>query len=162
MSFFIILRGPLGIGKTTIAEKLSKKLKAKHISIDKILEENNLDREDNNFIPEDFIKADNIILADVKKDLSNGKIVIFDGCFYFKEQIEHLEKSLKPFKGFIFNLKSPLETCIIRDSKRKRVYGEQAAREVYELVSKFDYGIKIDTEGKTANSVVKEILDKLK
>ena len=55
-----------------------------------------------------------------------------------------------------------METCIIRDSKRKRVYGEQAAREVYELVSKFDYGIKIDTEGKTANSVVKEILDKLK
>ena len=38
---------------------------------------------------------------------------------------------------------------------------EKAAREVYKLVSKFDYGIKIYTNNKTKNEVVKEILSYL-
>jgi len=160
MEYYIIIRGALGIGKTTIAKKLAKILNAKHISIDKVLEENGLDKVDNNFIPEDFIKTNEIILPKVRESLSKGKIVIFDGCFYFKEQIKHLERDLK-FKGYIFNLKAPLKICIKRDSKRKRVYGEKATREVYELVSKFDYGMNIDTDKKTKEEVVKEILSHL-
>ena len=156
MSYFIIIRGPLGIGKSTIARKLSKILNAEYISIDKVLEENNLDKADNNFTPEDFIKANEIILPQIKKDLAN-KVIILDGCFYFKEQIEHLKKNLQ-FKHFIFNLKAPVEVCIVRDAGRKRVYGEKAAREVYELVSKFSLGINIDTENKTENQVIREIL----
>ena len=92
--------------------------------------------------------------------MSKGKIVIFDGCFYFKEQIEHLEKNLE-LKSYIFNLKAPLGTCIARDSKRKRVYGEKATREVYGLVSKFNYGINIYTNKKTKNQLVKEIMSYL-
>ncbi len=42
MSFYIIIRGPLGCGKSTIAKALSKKLNAKYFAIDKILEENNV------------------------------------------------------------------------------------------------------------------------
>ena len=160
MAYFIIIRGPLGIGKTTIAKALAKILNAEYISIDKVLEENNLDREDNNFVPEDFIKANEIILPKVKEGLAKGKIVIFDGCFYFKEQIEHLKKNI-PKKGFVFNLKAQIETCVDRDSKRDGVYGEKAAREVHELVSKFDYGTNIDTNNKTKNEVVKEILSYL-
>ena len=159
MSYYVIIRGSLGIGKTTIAKKLAGKLKAKYIAFDKILEENGLDKSDNNFAPEDFIKADNIIIPGVKKALSEGKIVILDGCFYFKEQIKHLEKNLP--KGYAFNLKAPVETCIKRDSKRKKVYGEKAAKEVYELISKFNYGIEINTDKKTENDVVKEILKHL-
>jgi len=68
MSYFVIIRGPLGIGKSTIARKLSKILNAEYISIDKVLEENNLDKADNNFTPEDFIKANEIILPKIKKD----------------------------------------------------------------------------------------------
>ena len=157
--YYIIIRGPLGIGKSTIAKSLAKMLKADYISIDKVLEKNELDRKDNNFIPEDYIKADNIVLPKAKKAIEKGKIVIFDGCFYFKEQIEHLEKNLP--KGYVFNLKAPVETCIARDSKRKRVYGERAAKEVYELVSKFDYGFVIDTHNKTKRQVVQEIMNHL-
>ena len=159
--FFIIIRGPLGIGKTTIAKKLAKILKADYISIDKVLEENNLDKIDNDFVPEDYIKANRVVLPKVKSSLKKGMIVIFDGCFYFKEQIKHLEKNLS-FKGYVFNLKAPLEVCILRDSKRKRVYGKQAARDVHKLVSKFDYGLDIYTENKTEEQIVKEIMEKLK
>lgn len=160
MVYFIIVRGPLGIGKTTIAKALAKKLNAEYISIDKVLEENGLDREDNNFTPEDFIKANEIILPEVKETLARGKVVIFDGCFYFKEQIEHLEKNLK-FKSYVFTLRAPVEACIARDAGRKRIYGEQAARDVHKLVSKFDYGINIETENKTELQVIKEILSYL-
>ena len=157
MSFYIIIRGSLGCGKSTIAIALSKILNAEYIPFDKVLEENGLDRVDEDFTPEDFIKADNIVLPKVRKSLSEEKIVIFDGCFYFKEQIQHLEKSI-PFKGYVFSLKAKLETCIDRDSKRKRVYGEKAAREVFELMRKFEYGTSINTESKTEEEVVKEIL----
>lgn len=157
----IIIRGPLGVGKTTIAKALAKKLNAEYLSVDRILEENGLDREDNKFTPEDFIKANEIILPKIKEDLAIGKVVIFDGCFYMKEQIEHLEKSL-PGKIYAFDLKAPVGVCIKRDNKRKRVYGEQAARGVHKLVSKFDYGINIKTDNKTSEQVTKEIIKKLK
>jgi shikimate kinase len=160
MVYFIIIRGPLGIGKSTIAKALAQLLKAEYISFDKVLKENGLDKEDNDFIPEDFIKANEIVLPKVKDSLEKDKIVVFDGNFYFKEQIEHLKENL-PYKGHIFDLKAPIETCIERDSKRKRVYGEKATREVYELVAKFDYGIKINTDKKTEGEVTMEILSSL-
>lgn len=160
MSYFIIIRGPLGIGKSTMAKALARILKAEYISFDKILEENGLDREDDNFVPEDFIKANEIVLPKVKENLKKGKIVILDGNFYFKEQIEHLKKNLL-YKCYIFDLKASVETCIERDSKRERVYGEKAVKEVHELVSEFDYGTKINTDKKTEEEVVKEILSPL-
>lgn len=69
MVYFIIIRGPLGIGKSTIAQKLAKPLDAQYISVDKVLEEHNLDKvKDEKWIPaENFIKAQEIILPKVKK-----------------------------------------------------------------------------------------------
>jgi len=154
--FYIIIRGPLGIGKTTIARALAEKLNAEYISFDKVLEENGIDREDNQFVTEDFIKANEIVMPKVRKAIAEGRIVIFDGCFYMEEQIKHIESNLK--EGYTFDLKAPVEVCILRDSKRKKSYGEQAAREVHEMVSKFNHGIAIYTENKTKEQVIEEIL----
>ena len=162
MTFWIIIRGPLGIGKSTIAKSLAKELDAEYISMDQILEENGLDKRENKpCIPaKNFIKANEIILTKVKKDLED-KIVIFDGCFYHKEQIEHLIKKLNT-QNYIFNLKASLKTCINRDKKRDKVYGKDAATAVHNLVSKFDYGININTENKTPKQTIKEIISNLK
>lgn len=161
MKYFIIIRGPLGIGKSTIARALAKKLRAEYISIDQVLEENGLDKRGNEpCIPSrNFVRANEIVLQKVKRDLED-KIVIFDGCFYHKEQIKHLEANL-PFEHYVFNLKAPIEVCIARDRKRKRIYGEAAARAVYNMVAKFDYGININTENKTKDQVIKDILSQL-
>ena len=92
--------------------------------------------------------------------LLEKKVVVFDGNFYLKKQLQHLLRGLKS-KHYVFTLRAPLTTCIERDSKRERIYGKGATKAVYNLVEKFDYGTVIETYGKKSNSVVKEILNKL-
>ena len=137
--------------KTTIAKKVAKVLKGEYISIDKVLEKNNLDKVDKKegrITAKNFIKGNEIVITKIKENLSKGKVVVIDGCFYHKEQIEHFIQNLN-FRHFVFTLKAPLEVCIERDSKREKSYGMEAAIAVYNMVSKFDYGKVIKTENKT-------------
>jgi len=163
MSYYIIIRGPLGIGKSTIAQGLAKILHAEYVPIDSILEKHSLDAIDKGAkcIPaRNFIKADEIILPSIKEKLKIGKKVIFDACFYHKEHIEHIIKNL-PYPHYVFTLKAPLEVCIKRDSKRKKTHGKDAATAVHHLVSRFDYGIVIDTNKKNLKQTIEEILSHL-
>ncbi len=161
MTYCIIIRGPLGVGKTVVAKKLSKTLNAKYVSVDSLLAKNRLDKinKRENCIPaKNFIKASEIIIPKVKNILKGGKIVVFDGNFYHKSQISHLIKELKGWGFYTFTLKSPLSVCIKRNSKRKNSYEKSSAEAVYKLVSRFDYGTRINTKNKTPGEVVKEIL----
>jgi len=162
MIYFVIIRGPLGCGKTTIAKKLCRILSAEYISIDKVLEDYGLDNVDSKAecIPvENFIKANEIVLPKAKEKLENGKIVIFDACFYHKESIENLIENLL-YPNYVFTLKAPIQVCIERDSKRSKTHGEDSAKAVHKLVSKFDYGVIIDIT-KPVNYSVEEILSYL-
>ena len=163
MVYFVIIRGPLGIGKSTISKELAKMLNADYISIDNVLEAHHLDKVPVNeeCIPVDnFIKANKFVLSSIKQRLRNGKVVVFDGNFYHKEQIEDLIKKLDT-NHFVFTLKAPIELCIKRDSERKKSLGIQAAKVVYNLVSKFDYGTDINVEGKTIKEILNEIVSYL-
>jgi len=162
MSYFIIIRGPLGSGKTTISEKLAKNLNAELIAIDEVLKNLGLDKIDDKegCIPaKNFIKANESVLPEVKKHLQSGKIVIFDACFYHQEIIEHLVQNI-PFPYHVFTLKAPLELCIQRDSERDKTHGEGAATAVHSLVSRFDYGTNIDVTGNLEDTL-KDILSYL-
>ena len=108
MSYCIIIRGPLGCGKSTIAKKLSKILKAKYFAVDKILDNHDLTKEQEaGFISQkSFIKANEIIARKAKLSLDNGKPVVFDGNFYWKSQIEDLISRLD-FPHYVFTLKAP-------------------------------------------------------
>ncbi len=164
MSYYIIIRGPLGVGKSTIAKKLAKALCAEYVSVDLVLEKSGLDKVGPNAecIPaENFIKATKFVMPKVKEKLKKGKIVIFDACFYHKSQIQDLLKELKDYKPYIFTLKAPLMVCIERDSKRKKKLGKDAAEAVYKLVSKFDRGTLVDTNKKIIDQTIKEILSYL-
>lgn len=156
---FLIIRGPLGSGKTTIAKELAKRLNAKVFHMDGVLEKHGLDKTPPSApcIPaENFIKANEIVLPAAKKALEQGKVVIFDACFYHKEVVEHLIKNL-PFPHHIFTLKVPVEICIARDAARAKVYGEGAAIAVHNLVSRFDYGVNVDVSG-TMEEAVEQIM----
>jgi len=161
MCYFIIIRGPLGIGKTTIATRLAKILKAEYVPFDLLLEKYKLDQvpPSEPCIPAaNFIKVDNIILPKIKK-LLKKKIVIFDGCFYHKKHIQHLIKNLK-FPHHVFTLKAPVSVCVSRDLQRNKTLGKDSAKAVHWLCSKFDYGIVIKNN-KTINETVKEIISYL-
>jgi len=162
MSFYLIIRGPLGCGKSTIAEELAKRLKAEYISIDNILAEHDLEKEwEEGYIAQkSFKKANEIIIPTVKKMLAKDKPVVIDGNFYWKSQVEDLITKLK-FPHQVFTLKAPLEICILRDSKRKKPYGEEAARAVYKKTITFDYGTNINID-RPLQECIDEILAQLK
>jgi len=163
MSYYIIIRGPLGIGKSTVARNLAKILDGEYISIDDVLAENSLDQVDENEggIPvKNFIKGNELVLPKIKDYLDTGKIVIIDGNFYHQEQIEHFAEHLK-YSHHVFTLKAHLEVCILRDKGRKNSYGQDAATAVHGMVNKFDYGTVVDTENKDVEQTVKEIVGHL-
>ena len=145
MSYYIIIRGPLGCGKSTIAESISQRINAQHFSVDKILAEHNLehDKEEGYISQKSFKKVNEIISPDAEKILEGGKPVIFDGNFYWKSQIEDLISRLH-FPHYVFTLKAPLEVCIERDKSRNNTHGEAAARVVFNKSTEFDYGEVID------------------
>ena len=157
MPKIIVIRGPLGVGKTTIAKVLSEKIEAEYLSLDKILAENDLEGTDG--IPvENFLKANEIIFNLIK---GSEKSFVVDGCFYYAEQIEDLKKKFEN-DMVIFSLISSVEKCIERDSKRKLVYGEGATRYVHMITMKVREGIEIDNEDLTVDETLGVVLEKLK
>lgn len=160
MNCLIIIRGPLGIGKTTISKLLASKLKAKYISVDEILKQNKLDVFDEKIgcIPERFfLKANQIIIQDV---LRNNQSAVVDGNFYYQNQIEDLV-SESPFKSFVFTLTAPLEICIKRDSERQKSLGIGATTAVYNLVSNYNSGEVVDISKLTIEESLQKIYSKI-
>jgi predicted kinase len=158
MGFYVIIRGPLGCGKSTVAKEIAKKLKAVYINIDRVLDKHHLTEEwEEGYISQNsFLKANTIVALQAKKNLKNGVHVVFDGNFYWKSQIKDLIKKLD-FPHYIFTLKAPLEVCIRRDSLRRKTHGEDATRAVYKKSTEFDYGIVIDVN-RPLDVCIKEIL----
>jgi predicted kinase len=108
-----------------------------------------------------FLKVNDIVSKQVKPLLKKGKIIVFDGNFYWKSILEDLISRLN-YKHHIFTLKASLKTCIKRDSKRMKTHGKDATKAVYKKSTSFTYGTIIDTEGKTPEQTVKEILKDIK
>lgn len=159
MSYYIIIRGPLGCGKSTISKELAKRINGEYISVDQILAENDLenDKEEGYISQSSFKKANEIAVNQSSNYLSNNKQVIFDGNFYWKSQVEDLIERLDLYKSYVFTLKVPLEVCIERDSKRNPPHGEGAARVVYKKTTEFDYGEIIDATLPVEKSIGKII-----
>ncbi len=154
MGYYIIVRGPLGAGKTSIAVTLSRRLRAERISIDEVLEANHLedDIEDGYISQRSFIKANEIAAQKANDAMDSGAIVIFDGNFYWKSQLDDLQGRLRR-NGYVFTLKVPLDVCISRDGGRAKPLGIEATREVYEKTTSFEYGIDIDAAGTLEDAI---------
>jgi len=158
MSYLIIIRGALGVGKTTIAKKLAKKINGQYFSVDEILEKNKLgyDVEDNNISQKSFLKTNEVLAPRAKKLLGRNKPVIFDGNFYWTSHIKDLIKRLK-VKYYIFDLRAPLDICIQRDKKRDKTYGVEAAKAVHKRSTALNCGTIINTT-QSEDSVIDNII----
>jgi shikimate kinase len=158
MKKLIIIRGPLGVGKTTVSLILSQNLHLEYLPLDKIVDDNHLVPPDADGIPlESYLKANEIIL-----DLANKSEISFiiDGCFYYQEQIDDLIKKFEK-NVEIFTLTSHVDKCIERDSKRLKVYGEDSARFVHMVTTKIQAGHEIDNTDLTVEETVEKIMEKI-
>ena len=158
MSYYIIIRGPAGVGKSTVSRLLSEKIGAEAVNFDKIMDDLGMDYvPGEKWIPLDkFLKADDAMLPKFQDELEKGNRLILDGNFYHMEQIEDITSKLH-FPHVVFTLKADLKSCIERDKSRNNGLGEKAIGDVFKLVSAFDYGICIDTGNKSPLQIVKEI-----
>ncbi|HTP54646.1 MAG TPA: AAA family ATPase [Thermoplasmata archaeon] len=135
-----MIRGPLGVGKTTVARLLAGRIHAEYISIDGILEENDLWVDGG---LEEFLRANKIAVARATTPLEQDRPAILDGNFYWEEQLKDLGDRLG-CSGHIFTLMAPLSVCIARDAGREHPHGASAAREVYRKSTRFAAGIEVD------------------
>jgi len=156
MSFYIILRGPAGSGKTTLAQRLTEIYNAHYISIDKIKSTRRLKHSE----PEK-LEANKVVLQDAKNHLSQGQIVIIDEVLYYQSQLSQLIEDL-PFPHYVFSLKVPLEVCLARNVERRnngsRKMSDDDVKEVYNLVSKLNYRIEINTHNRPIEDSLTDIL----
>lgn len=161
MSYFIIIRGPLGCGKTTIAKKVAKTLGAEYIAMDRIVDDHGLDadKEVGYISQRSFLQANTLALPRVVACLQAGQPVVFDGNFYWLSQIEDLLQKVQ-YPQAVFTLRAPLAVCIDRDSQRPQPHGPDAAEAVYKKSTEFDYGSLVDAT-KPVEESVKTILKSL-
>ena len=97
MSYFIVIRGPAGVGKSIISKELSKKIKSRVYPYDRVMRGFGF-----NYIPGDkwiplnkFLKADKLMIPKFKQKLKEGTNLILDGNFYHKEQIDNVISNMK-------------------------------------------------------------------
>lgn len=156
----IIIRGPLGVGKTTVAPLIAEQIGGLYISVDEVLEKNGLDKAvEGEGIPlANFLKANQIIAEEAQLASKQEKSVVIDGNFYHQEQIENLVDLLGA-DTLVITLKASVETCIARDAARSKPYGEDATRVVHMFVSAFDYGTVIDTEQQSIQETIQAVVD---
>lgn len=154
----VIIRGPLGVGKTSVSDTLCKILGMHHIAIDQVLRQNKLDASGDISL-DTFLKANRIIMPLVKNYLKQNIAVVIDHNFYYKEQLVDLINRFDDV--LVITLKASLATCLKRDLSRQKAHGQEATKAVYTLVAKFDYGHIIETDKKDAHAVAAEILDLL-
>ena len=157
----IIIRGPLGVGKSTVAKLIAKRLGGEYISVDKVLDEHGLDKTvEGEGIPlSNFLKA-NEFIQNHARNAEGRQTVVIDGNFYYREQLDDLVSSFNEAVT-VFTLKASVDTCIARDAARAKSYGEDATRAVHMFVTAFDYGTVIDTDSQTVEETIRTMLDQL-
>lgn len=158
MSYYIVIRGPLGVGKTAVSQDLVARIGASYVSIDAILDEPGVEEWDDGagyYSERCFVRANEIAVGRTRSYLDHGNPVVFDGNFYWKSEIADLISRLN-FPHYIFTLKAPLELCVQRDGLRDPPHGREATESVYAKSTEFDWGVGIDAT-RSVEAVVREI-----
>jgi predicted kinase len=161
MSFYVVIRGPLGVGKSTVSQGLAKALGAEPVSIDRILDEHGLEEWEGGYLSQQsFLRANRVAVKHARGFLEAGTPVVIDGNFYWKSQIEDLLIQLD-YRHFVFTLRAPLSVCLERDAQRSPPHGPEATRDVFAKSTEFEYGIGVDAS-RPVDRVVRDIVARLR
>lgn len=149
--YYIIVRGPAASGKSTVSRKLAEHLNAHYIELDLVRAKYKLRSR-----KRDRIKANNIIIPEIKKHLDRGQIVVIDDVFYHREPLDHLIENL-PYEHLVFTLKAPLELVFERNMGRQKVIPRKMVKDAWNKSMSFDHGIMIDNTMKFSRTLEKII-----
>lgn len=154
----MLLRGPLGVGKSTVARRLARVIGGRPWSIDAVLEEEHLEVWDDDRISlGSFLRANTTVVSEARAVIARGTPAIVEGNFYWREAIDDLVRRLRS-PHFAFTLTAPLAVCVERDRRRPPTppgrspragdcLGAEATAAVYGLVAAVPYGTPIDAAG---------------
>ncbi|MBI2134628.1 adenylate kinase [Candidatus Woesearchaeota archaeon] len=125
----IILLGPPGVGKGTIASRLCKKLNLPHIATGDMLRENvanktRLGLKAKNYMNKGLLVPDELVIEMMKERLKSKdakKGFVLDGFPRTINQADEIAKAIKVFK--VINLQAPDE-IIVKRLGRRRVCSE--------------------------------------
>jgi adenylate kinase family enzyme len=160
--FVIVITGPTGVGKTTLALMLSKHYGCPYISEDEIARNNfpTIYQNIENY-PDKVRLIANQLFKEARKHFDAKKSVVIDRINLEKEFIENMQKTFH--RHLILKvLWPPIEVTIERDRKREGwTSGENAVKAFYQkyeelkpIIGEENY---IDNSGQTP----KEVLGKL-
>ena len=139
----IIIYGPAACGKTTIANRLKKRLDEGGDQF-KIIHSDNYKR--NTY--EKMLKEVN----ETDDDL------IIDGTFYKKKWRDMFRDK----KGVKFiNIESDIETCLKRNKQRSDPIEEKAVYIIYNSFENGNYDLKIDSDDKSVEEIIDLIIERL-
>ena len=143
-AFYIVLRGPLGVGKSTVASALARRARADVISIDRLVDSlPDLEWKRGYISLGSFLRTSRLAVARARPLLDKGRTVIFDGNFYWRTQIRDLERQL-PYPHLVCTLSGSISLCLARDAMRQRPYGAVAVHAVHRRTMSFSYGTRFD------------------
>jgi predicted kinase len=157
----IVVRGPLGVGKTAVSRALARGLGAKYVSIDRILEAHALEVWERGLISAgSFHRANAFAVREARAAFARDRPIVVDGNFYHRSALEDLRRRLDgPIR--IFTLEAPLSVCIARDAGRSPSYGEESAGAVYAACHRFRAGRTVDAT-RPLRSIVRSLLAELR
>ncbi len=139
----VILCGPVGVGKTTVSEKLMTRLDEEGLDFKMIHSD-------------DFGTHTYDHMFDQVKDSDDNWIL--DGTFY-REDIRDKFRQLDDVK--IVWLKADLETCIKRNEHREEPLEEKVVHIMFHKFEEPDADIEIDTDDLSSDEIIDKILKQI-
>ena len=163
MKRVIIIRGPAGVGKTTVGKLLKKKLgDSLFFNIDMICSDMIGDHPRKTKVRH---AADELCYLAAKKTPKNN--LIFERLFLDQNDIDHITKlfsKLKYKSVNVITLKSSIKKLIKQDSIRSGTLGTESIKRLHNLFTKSNVkkqGKIIEVKNKKPQRIVNEIIDYL-
>ena len=154
----IVIRGPSGVGKTSVALRLSDYIHAEYFSFDEVMKLHELDADVEGIIPiANFIKANEIIFSEIKTTAAD--VCILDCSLYHKEHLEDIQKRADEscITMSVFTMDASLVVCQKRNSTSRTAKPNEKIEKIHSAVHALITGIVVPTRDKTVRDIVGEI-----
>ena len=156
MTKTILLRGPAGVGKSTIGKQLQEQLSGNWANLDIDLFKHMISKDSSAFRSD---TAHDVALYFIEKLLQSSVNIIAEEIFkepFYKQTLELFEKY--DYQILTVFLTAPVDTVVQRDAGRAKNKGEDIIKGLHSEIVSLNEKLVIDTSQNT----IQEIADQIK